>query len=379
MTTFNEAASAGYKSLLNLYQPEVFPGNFWFAGNTLHCCLDYLVNSKQHDDGGILRKAYGIYQDLNARVDWWVDDYGWWGNAFLIALYNWQALGYQAPRDDQLREGIIGATKHCWDKLAGHWSDDSYNEGGEDHAAGSAPIRGGTFNLKDPDQPMSGRNTVTNLGFLLLSRGLALLNPNDPDAPKYAEMATAEFQWFDKWLGIPGSLRTAQDLVLERPRGNVANPEWHWTGDQGQFVLAMGSGSEVSHKVAAAVLKRMIDNDDILHEYEISGALEGFIADYATGKGVFMRCMQGLYGASGGSAVYKDFVRNNAASVWATATQASGGACQFRFNWSRRPGVWEPETLSGKDPQLCDLILQTAGQDALNAALALGLGNETIT
>jgi hypothetical protein len=57
------------------------------------------------------------------------------------------------------------------------------------------------------------------------------------------------------------------------------------------------------------------------------------------------------------------------AAVWCNQL----GASQFAFNWNPRVPGHEPTVLSvdGKSWALCYLIMQAAGQDALNAALAI--------
>jgi hypothetical protein len=50
---------------------------------------------------------------------------------------------------------------------------------------------------------------------------------------------------------------------------------------------------------------------------------------------------------------------------------------QFTFNWNGNlQPQYEPLWLTSKGPALDNLIMQTAGQDALNTALALNLGAE---
>jgi hypothetical protein len=388
MDTFTTAAKAGFSLLVPQYKTQnIFTGNFWFAGNTLHVCLNYLVAAGEKDTGEkdspqILPFGFKLFNTLKTQQDWWKDDYGWWGNAFVKAIDSRRQLGYANPSYDQFFKDILAAAQSCWQQLLSNWRDKSYTSE-SDNANASAKIGGGTFN-NAPDSsipPMSGRNCVTNEGFWILSQGLAQLSTD----PKYATAAKKEQDWFEQWLVLPkkspGStgILNPLGLVLERPTGNHTDPSWYWSGDQGLYITARNADDAAS-KVAAAAVQNMAKKG-ILHEnmeftqhFMPPGDLRQFTADYATGKGILMWSLASFRGVP-----FLDFIKNNASAVWCNRLT---GNSQFTFNWDWEhsfPGA-EPKILriNDKSDQLCDLIMQAAGQGALNAALSLGLGNQEI-
>jgi hypothetical protein len=377
--TYRSAAQAGFEVLTQQYKtPHIFDGNFWFGGTTLNTCLNYLVAAKQTDRSvQILPTAFDVYQSLRTNPGWWKDDYGWWGVAFAFAISHRRQLGYGGPSHDELFNELLAAAKSCWEQLRENWRNTTYNRkvkgGYSDNAAAGADIRGGTFN-NSPDStnpPLSGRNSVTNEGFWILSQRLAQLVPGDPS---YSQMAGAESAWFAQWLAFPknNSGRTGilndLGLVLERPTGNRTDPAWFWSGDQGLFINALSADSRLSHNIAKSVIANMTDDQNVLHDnlqFLDFKDLQTFAADYATGKGIFMRNFLTLILAN--PARYSSFVKANATAVWCNRSKAN----QFTYNWNPADKTAEPRILrvSGKSDQLCDLVMQAAGQEALNAAV----------
>jgi hypothetical protein len=371
--TFASAAADGFKLLVRQYkQPDIFSGNFWFGGNSLHTCLDYLINSKTTDaETQILPYAFDTYRSMASDTGWWRDDYSWWGNAFVLALNNRGALGYGAFTYDGLFMAMEGAAECCWRQMYADWSDLAFGVP-QDNAAGSADIGGGVFNIpvtQDDGSGMQGRNCVTNEGYWLLSLGLAQRNPGHT---WFSVQAKAIQNWFEQWLarpkGVPGILNPA-GLILERPTGNKAAPVWYWSGDQGHVALALFRTNARTKAVDLCKLVRsnMTDGQGYLHENLdfMNHGLGQFVADYATGKGIFMKSLAEIN--AGASSEFDGFITRNAAVVWGTRDVTNN---QFTFNWNLASG-YEPPFLrvDGKTVLLCNLIMQAAGQDALNAAL----------
>ena len=118
--------------------------------------------------------------------------------------------------------------------------------------------------------------------------------------------------------------------------------------------------------IAKSTISNMTDGQGVLHENLGFQTLLGqFLADYATGKGIFMRNLSELNAAAGNQ--FDTFIKLNAASIWCNRVK---GTCQFKFNWDSAPG-YEPDILTGKSQDLCNLIMQAAAQDALNAAVRI--------
>jgi hypothetical protein len=113
----------------------------------------------------------------------------------------------------------------------------------------------------------------------------------------------------------------------------------------------------------------MQDQYGILHEnldFMREDYLQQFLGDYATGKGIFMRSLAQVN--VGPVRPFDKFITDNAAAVWCNRGTSSA-ANQFTFNWNHNPN-YEPIVLpGGKSDALNNVIMQAAGQDALNAAL----------
>jgi hypothetical protein len=381
--TYKQAAQDGYNNLVIQYKKsDIFAGNIWFGGNTLHTCLDFLIWSGQEDipQNGktFLESALDVFNDLKDPTDWWRDDYGWWGIAFMLALNARLKLGY----DDSLVAKVQTALQSvCWTRFNANWRDTTYNHSvpipgaTSDNAVAAAPnILGGVFN-DAPDStnpPMSGRNSVTNELFWKLAQRMAGYFPTDPNYKVRVANAT---KWFQQWLSLPlgKGILNSQNLVLERPTGNKkahdAGYDWYWSGDQGLMIEALPTNDPNRNNIVQSVIKNMVANG-ILHE-NVAGllpgqVLHGFLADYATGKGIFMRNLVRFI-AGNKPPQLVTFIKTNASAIWGNRDQSTN---QFTFNWDRAAG-YEPDPLrvNGKSDALCDLIMQASGQDALNAAM----------
>ena len=267
-----------------------------------------------------------------------------------------------------------------------NWSDTPY-DASSDHANGSANISGGVYNDKDdPTWKLTGRNSVTNEGYWLLSMGLKQRHPTDP---AYAKAVTDIQTWMNAWLdrtpkcdgtGQVGIL-DAQCHVLERPMGTANASRWFWTGDQGLFGRALTTAGFDTTRVGAiltATLDSLKDQSFILHENMAFTNVYGeFTGDYATGKGIFLRSV-GQFSVEPNSLLGK-VILANASAVWCNRNQTSSNPDpsrdpnQFTFNWNRnlQPQYESLWLKSGKGAPLDNLIMQTAGQDALNTALRL--------
>lgn len=381
MMTFKQAAAIGYQVFIGDYQLDTFSGNFWFGGNSLHAGLAYLVAAGEPDRAGILTTAWNIYDQMHAQTDWWRDDYSWWGNAFMFAVANRQQLGYGNSSNDPLFDNLVRAAQDCWDKLEDNWRNTNYNGNGEDHADGKAAITGGVFNTLTQPGDMAGRNCVTNEGYWILSHYLAAMFPTNP---MYAQSQADELAWFQKWVNWNdppnrNGLIDANGLVLERPLGNATVPDWYWTGDQGLFMHALAMPGQNPQGlgitpvgIAKSVIRSQSDAGGVLHEnMGFAAQLGQFVADYATGKGIFMRCLAQLNGATSGQP-FTSWIVGNARAVWRSRSMPGD---RFAFNWNAlvqpQPPLPEPVVLRNppKSETLCNLIMQTAGLEALSAAL----------
>src|SRR5262245_60249962 len=112
--TYATAAAAGFNRLADLYKTDDFALYFWFGGYALHTCLDYGVNAGNQPESvrEILSLARTVFGRYGRQPNWWRDDFGWWGNAFLRALNNRESLGY----DDQTFTEVLGDATYCWER-----------------------------------------------------------------------------------------------------------------------------------------------------------------------------------------------------------------------------------------------------------------------
>jgi hypothetical protein len=306
-------------------------------------------------------------------------DYGWWGNAFVLAWNNRVPLGYGDSKYDGLFNDIFSYTDDCWAKLQETWLDSGPYGIPQDHAAGSASIVGGAFNVPVDDPHnwiMQGRNSVTNEVHWLLSHGCAKIHPPPPNKYTYAGNATTK--WFQQWLSLTGGtgLLDSDRLVLERPTGNGTYAAWRWTGDQGLFIKQfydITNGRQTALDIANNVNMYFMPNN-ILHEdlsFLDHPGLSDFVVDYATGKGVFMRGLVYVSMKEPGNP-FADLIKLNASAIWRTRL-VDIEANQFAYNWDGAAGQ-EPAELKpigDKSQNLCYLVMQGAGQDALNAAMLI--------
>jgi hypothetical protein len=167
--------------------------------------------------------------------------------------------------------------------------------------------------------------------------------------------------------------------------GNKADPAWCWTGDQGLLFRALTNvGKETAGAIAKAAFDNLSDQKRILHEYLPAGRSD-FDVDYATGKGIFLRNLI-CAGVKTSNCPYAVDIKSNANAVWLNRLNRKTN--QFSYNWAgaKEPENWagakEPEPLQlfahgTKSQDLCDLVMQASGLDALNAAMLIA-PSETI-
>jgi hypothetical protein len=377
--TYKTAAGKGFDFLWSYYNTTNFEGNIWFGGNTFHTCLDYLINAGVTDsNAAVVSTGYSVFNCLYSPTDWWRDDYGWWGDSFVTAIEHRNALGLSDGKYDPLFDKILKATLYCWQRMNNVWSNELYGVP-SDHAAGSANIRGGVYNIPgltcDPGQALQGRNSVSNEGYFLLSLGLARLFPNSV----YGQAADDMRTWVQQFLArTPANNPTKQvgildadGHVLERPMGNTFLPSWYWSGDQGLLSRALVESNTQPARATQIVntaIASLKDTSGVLHENLafVNAGMSGFLGDYATGKGIFMRSLH----AVDTNGALKDFILTNAKAVWCNRGQQGTDPNQFTFNWdlNMKPG-YEQVLLDSKGYPLDNIIMQAAGLDALNAAM----------
>lgn len=279
---------------------------FWHVGRTLETCNDYIAQNRTDKpiDAARFRDQVSpwcrsFYREKAGNPDnqaWWWDDYGWWGLAHLAV-------------------GDLQNAKDCWQRMKTY---------GVERGPRGGDYWGGCWNHTIDQNPPGCENSVTGSTFFLLS--LRLLNAAsfnaDPMRNDVLGAARNWASWFDRWLGRSGALLNPIHLVRERPVGDEGGyfpkgqPNYEvgciWTGDQGlalawaaeAFQLAPTDGQGVfpgapyrdkAFQMANLIrrgMETLFDADGVLHEAPYaSNSWGGYNIDYATGRGVFMRCL----------------------------------------------------------------------------------------
>jgi hypothetical protein len=376
-TTFEEATTEGLGTLVRLWNHgDTFRncsggGCFWMAGNLFHTAVESMRRAGLPDTYGIGTEALayfdGFIPDTANPRNWrqeygyWVDDYGWWGLAFIDAYFASSELGY----DSSMKEKCAVNAQNCWEALNACWdiSTISWESNGRSYA-----INGGIPNTLS-SAPLAGRNCVTNECYWRLSAilgdtfGQHYLDPN-ANADSFFEEAKTQNILFD-----------GSGLVYERFLGlpNTQYPEWTWLGDQGLFAIScyfnrQGGSNGFEQAQAAGTIEAVQTNmktaSGVLHED--LAPYSQYHLDYACGKGTFMRSLayvnDDLHGAFPGDAHYDPYIKFNATTLW--KNRQPGGI--FPYYWdaeSTEPTSW------GYSQDTADAVLHAAGLSAINAAL----------
>jgi hypothetical protein len=395
MTTFHDATVQGLQTLLGLWKGgDTFrdasgkpcPGGcFWMAGNALHTAIDSMVRTGLKDTFGSIQgttlgqEAITYFNDATegatdptkwgkGELGYWVDDYGWWGNAFIYAYSNADRLGY----DSDFKDTLLLKAKNCWEALHACWNPTPIS--GKDQNGKPYTITGGIPNTSTSgDLLLAGRNCVTNECFWRLSTQLFLAIPA-PGGQYYLDPNTNVNNFFAQAKNN-GILFANNGLVLERFFGlpNTDNPTWTWLGDQGLFLACCWFNKyrdgpsqpwqDPTVLFGAIQKTKTTANGTVLHE-DLAPWTQ-FQLDYACGKGTLMRNLMYLtidyHNVSGKKSPYDDFIRSNAVVVW--KNKAAGGF--FPFYWNNESG--EPSDWGYPQP-LAKAVLHAAGLSAINAA-----------
>jgi len=314
--------------------------DFWKAGNTLDCVLNYLVvrqpaNTKVIAPDLLNRSLTNLFDKLHypSNPYHWRDDYGWWGNALMTAYTNAEALGIEAK--PELKERCLrAAIDECWNKLKENAEDNRnykspfdrsmFGEGyaaWNDHNAHDYEYdESGSPRVKPEETYMPVPNSVTNFGFWALSIKLFEELDNKDSQSKYLESMRDTTDWLNTY-DSRNLMFNHCDLINETP-----NPEAHkywcavdkgrrdraWTADQGAFLycvlktLQNEPPNSPRRKNLEGWLERfaigfldgsntLIDKNKVLREYDFNPPVRNddnssnFNDNYCTGPGVLMR------------------------------------------------------------------------------------------
>jgi hypothetical protein len=134
-----------------------------------------------------------------------------------------------------------------------------------------------------------------------------------------------------------------------------------------------------AYDIAQSVTDGMLDENGVVHDRSLPLKYEGFSKDYATGKGVLLRCWTAWSDPKPSN--WQTLVLDNAKGVWNNRVFKDDPPdpndptrqYQFGFNWNpkgRPPASGgEPDFPGNDQSPFSQLILQVSGMAALNAAL----------
>jgi hypothetical protein len=267
--------------------------------------------------------------------------------------------------------------------------------------------QGGIWNHKGAG---GERNTVTNAWMLNVAAGLFYWTGKKQN--EYKETAEWEYQWLPtgKYKGyVPPNgwtLYNPQKLLWWLPGPPDSGRHQYWSGDEGVFLRGLLwyiEGVVTDPNVKKGILdscKNLIsaaltptkdfsdpskwlgfpDTENIMHE---SPATDGS-NDLATGKGVFMRLVTRCavhykyFGDPSFKQTFQTFVDATAQSVWCSRDETTDStATNWNCPYTNRGCAFGPsgEGSQPKDGKLWPQVWQTAGLDALNAAVQIRTGS----
>jgi hypothetical protein len=378
MTTFQDSAVQGLNTLVGLWNHgDTFKncsggGCFWMAGNFFHTAVDSMSRAGLQDTNNLGQEALdyfgGFVKDTTNPRNWrqeygyWVDDYGWWGIAFMHAYLASNKLGYGSTMQAQFAKNA----GNCWEALNACWDNSPINWQMDGK---SYTITGGIPNTLG-DATLAGRNCVTNECYWRLSSFLGRIFGQhylDPNANANNFFLQAKTQ---------SILFNGSGLVYERFLGlpNTDYPDWTWLGDQGLFAIScyfnlpgtpVFDGTQAKSTINAVQTNNKTATG-VLHE-DVA-PYNQFRLDYACGKGTFMRNLAYVNDDQHNqfqAGPYDPYIKLNAMAVW--RNQRSDGS--FPYYWDAEVQEPNPDYWGYTPTITANAVLHAAGLSAINAAL----------
>jgi hypothetical protein len=306
--------------------------SWWRVGNALHTAIEGMAAAQQKwGDGAhhiivtvrqMLDEARDFFFRRYGQSDVWVDDYGWWGIAFVAVYENFEI--FKNVQGATAADECLQFADDCWQQMR----DKAWDTGGSRYPI---PITGGCWNNKQH----GSQNTVTNALYLTLSIRLysvAKTLTTDPTwiqrTPQYLDAACAQFKWFGDWY-LKGANRSndvglfnwedatpAEMWVLERPTNGHSdgsfdgdssvfnggdpdpqglpmpfdddNRKQYWTGDQGVLIAGLigllKENAAVSTNASIQALDRELKGRPTPSAYELAKFLALGMVKSATGS-----------------------------------------------------------------------------------------------
>jgi hypothetical protein len=334
---------------------------FWHAGNTLDTYVTYLVQSKQsRDPSGLVefaQRKFDLYWGGKLdEPDWWRDDYGWWGIAFLNVIEN-----FASQLDPAVVAACTASANDCWQVMNTDWVKHRDDKGNP---------------LGVRNNPKNGiANTITNVLFLVLAIRRYEVT-KDKDA---LTTAGAVFDWFYHMPPPPSPPSPPGKNGLLNKNGLIRelvgqDDDWAWTGDQGWFLRAcfllskyetdpdrLDHIKSLKDSLIASV-ESVLFVDDVVQDLPYQ---QNWDHNFATGPGVLLRQLAIV------NAEDKDQAKR-----WTNKIRKSAEGAATYSGWDidnvKPNGAWNihdsPYSMKQMEAYgLWNLIIKTAAQDAFNA------------
>ena len=320
-------------ALMYLDGVGLFGFGWWNSANALETTIDHaaLTGSEEylHLIGNTFeRNAGGDSVNPNPNfLNELYDDEGWWALAWIKA-YDLTGESRYLEMAKTIFEDMIGG----WDDVCG----------------------GGVWWSKE----RAYKNAITNELFLTIAARLHRRTSEDGAGTVYLEWAEREWAWF-----AASGMINESSLVNDGLTADCSNNgQTTWSYNQGvilggltEMYLITGDADflDRAQAIADAAVQELVTTGGILTD-----VCEPDCDDNgAQFKGIFMRNLSALYGATS-AAAYRDFIARNADSIFENATSEHG---EIGLVWYA--------AFDQADP-----IRQSSGLDAVNAAIPFGTG-----
>jgi predicted alpha-1,6-mannanase (GH76 family) len=330
---FRAYAAAGAAALQRWYRPRAGcwrSAGWWNCANALTAVVAYTQRTGDQAHLGVIERTFGAarrqHPDFLVRF---FDDNGWWGLAWVAA--------YDLTSDAR----YLDAAQTIFANLLTGWDD---------------TCGGGIWWNTD----RAYKNAITNELFLTLA---ARLHQRCDRGSEYLDWALREWDWFSD-RGLIGENGLVNDGLDGRCQNNHGQT---WTYNQGVVLGGLAALYQITgdaaylrqgESIADAALGSLTTaaagarHGILLEPGEHSTARSD--GDRPQFKGIFMRNLYDFYVQSQQPA-YREFIRDNAASVWASNRNSSN---QFGLHWA---GPFD----------YADASRQSSALDVLNAAVPL--------
>ena len=353
--TLAHYATAAVASLQNWYDRKTglwaIPGRgklrgpgdagWWNSANALHALIDYMSLTGTAGYLDVVENTFDLHEGSRFRNDFY-DDEGWWALAWINAR--------DFARDAERKNRYLAMAMDLFDDMADGWDERTCD--------------GGVLWKKST----GGKNSIENELFLAVAARL------------YQRVPARDREYYLRWIGQAGQWFYEKFIVAD-PRHliydgltSAGSHEGHkqtWSYTQGVILGALAdmaaSGINIAGhaplplatQIADAVLSSpVLVQDGVLTEFGQPDP--GTSTDSPQFKGIFMRNLGYLAAHVGpeGNASYVAFIRRNAGSVLASNRNC---ITQFGYRWQ---GPFDG----------ADSVRQSAGLEAVNAALRAGVG-----